>query len=219
MAVEAMRRVWSAPLPNKEVDMRPISLAMLAVACLLSGVGGACAGTKLTVHMRTYDVAGKTGAELVDAMDGLGPRHGYTTRAIAETGYAVHWDLDVARDKGACRLRRANGTIDLTYTFPRRTSAVNPSLRKRWELFMAGVRNHEHTHGRIAMRMMRATETALAGLERPGDWFCSGLRWEARRKIDAIYAEYEAKQNAFDAREHRDGGHVEHLVDALRGKD
>ena len=198
--------------------MRRMRLAVLAACCVLSGVGAASAGTRLTVHVRTYDVAGKTGAELVDAMDGLGPRHGYTTRAIAETGYVVHWDFDVARDKSVCRLRRAEGRIDLTYTFPRRSSAANPSLRRRWDRFMAGVREHEHTHGRIAMRMMSATQAALAGLERPESLFCGDLRREARRRVDAIYAEYEAKQNAFDAREHRDGGRVERLVDALRGK-
>ena len=195
--------------------MRLISLATLAMAGVLSCAPIASAGTTVTVHVRTYDVVGKTGAELIQSMDGLGPKHGFTTRAIAETGYTVHWDLDVARADGVCRLRGAEGKIDLTYTFPNRTSLVSPALSRRWDRFMAGVRQHEHTHGRIAMRMMRATETALAGLQRPDNWFCTGVHRDAKRRIDAIYAEYEAKQNAFDAREHRAGGHVEHLVDAL----
>ncbi|MDX8524625.1 DUF922 domain-containing protein [Mesorhizobium sp. MSK_1335] len=194
--------------------MWPTSLAILAAAGVLF-CGAASAGTKLTVHVRTYDVAGRTGAELIEAMDGLGPRHGHATRAIAETGYTVHWQLDVKRDNGICRLRQADGTIDLTYTFPRRTSPSSPALSRRWDRFMAGVRQHEHTHGRIAKQMMRATETALAGLELQDNWFCTGLRWDARRRIDTIYADYEAKQNAFDVSEHRDGGHVEHLVMAL----
>ncbi|TPN41108.1 DUF922 domain-containing protein [Mesorhizobium sp. B2-3-3] len=197
--------------------MRLTSLTMLAAACALSCVSAASAGTKIVVHVRNYDVAGKTGAELVDAMDRQGPKHGYMTRAIAETGYTVHWDLDISRQDGICHLRQANGTLDLTYTFPR-LSPASPGPRKRWDRFMAGVRKHEHTHGRIAKEMMRATETALAGLERPDNWFCTGTHFEARRRINAIYAEYEAKQNAFDAREHRNGGHVEHLVDALVGK-
>ncbi|MBZ9865561.1 DUF922 domain-containing protein [Mesorhizobium sp. CA15] len=197
--------------------MRRISLAILAAAGMLS-CAPAFAGTKLTVHVRSYDVTGRTGAELIEAMDGLGPRHGHATRAIAETGYTVHWNLDVKRDNGICRLRQATGMIDLTYTFPRLTSPSGPVLRERWDRFMAGVRQHEHTHGRIAKQMMRATETALAGLERQDNWFCTGLRWDARHRIDTIYADYEARQNAFDAREHRDGGHVEKLVNALMGK-
>ena len=197
--------------------MRPIRLAVLTFAGVLL-CGAASAGTKLTVHVRTYNVEGRTGAALVEAMDGLGPRHGHATRAIAETGYTVHWNLDVTRDKGVCRLRQAVGTIDLTYTFPRRTSSAGPALDRRWDRFMAGVRQHEHTHGRIAKQMMRATDTALAGLQRRDNWFCTNLYSEARRRIDTIYADYEARQNAFDAREHRDGGHVDRLVHALIGK-
>ncbi|MEI9425105.1 DUF922 domain-containing protein [Mesorhizobium sp. Cs1299R1N1] len=195
--------------------MRPRTLTMIAAAGMLVCASAASADTNLTVHIRSYDVAGRTGAALVEAMDRLGPKHGYMARAIAETGYTTHWDLDVARQDGTCRLRQANGTLDVTYTFPRRLSPTDPGLRKRWDRFMAGVRKHEHTHGRIAARMMRATETALVGLKRPDNWFCAGTHIEARRRINAIYAEYEARQNAFDAREHRDGGHVEHLVDAL----
>ena len=197
--------------------MHPSSLTMLAIASLLSCAPAASASTKIAVHVRTYDVAGKTGAALVEAMDRLGPRHGYTARAIAETGYTVHWELDVTRTDGVCRLRQADGKIDLTYTFPRRTSPADPALSKRWGRFLAGVYKHEHTHGHIAMRMMRATERALAGLERPDNWFCTNLRWEARRRINTTYAKYEVKQNAFDGREHRNGGHVEHMVEALIG--
>ncbi|MBZ9795804.1 DUF922 domain-containing protein [Mesorhizobium sp. ES1-4] len=194
--------------------MRLTSLTLLAAACVLSCLSDASAGTKLVVHVRSYDVAGNTGADLIEAMDRQGPKHGYMTRAIAETGYTVHWDLDISRQDGICHLRQANGTLDLTYTFPR-LSPTSQGLRKRWDRFMAGVRKHEHTHGRIAKEMMGATETALTGLERPDNWFCTGTHLEARRRINTIYAEYEAKQNAFDAREHRSGGHVEHLVATL----
>ena len=198
--------------------MRPISVTMLAAACMVSFAAAAAAGTKLTVHTRTYDVAGKTGAELMEAMDSKGPRHGFTTRAIAETGYTVRWGFDLAREKGVCRIRRADGTIDVTYTFPQLASPVDRPLSRRWGRFMAGVRQHEQTHGRIAMQMMRATEKALTGLELSDNSFCGNVRSEAKRRIDTIYAEYEGRQKAFDAREHRDGGHVDRLVRALIGK-
>lgn len=62
---------------------------------------------------------------------------------------------------------------------------------------------------------MAATDKSLTGLTVPDDPQCSKTRREAKRRIDAIYAEYEDKQNAFDAREHREGGHVEHLLNTL----
>ncbi len=198
----------------------------LAVLTCLAAIGGLCgfapsalADTKVLVKTRTYDITGTTGAALIEAMDRNGPkRHGFMTHAIALAAYTVDWDLDVTREGGVCRLRQANGTLDLTYTLPRLAPAATPALQKRWKRFFAGVRAHEHNHGRIAKAMMRATERSITGLEFADNLFCSKTHHEARRRIKAVYAEYEAKQNAFDAREHRDGGHVEHLIRALLRK-
>jgi len=196
--------------------MRLAILACLAAIVPLCGFAtAASAGTKVLVKTRTYDIAGKTGAALVEAMDHKGPRHGYMARAIADTAYTVNWDLDVERENGVCHLRQADGVLDLTYTYPRLASPASSALERRWKRFFAGVRAHEQTHGRIAMRMMRATERSIRGLKLADNVFCTGTHREARRRINATYAEYEARQNAFDAREHRTGGHVEHLVDAL----
>jgi predicted secreted Zn-dependent protease len=187
---------------------------------LLRAVGfasAAAAGTKVLVKTRAYDIIGTTGPTLLEAMDRKGPKHGFMTRAIAQTTYTVDWDLDVTQTNGRCRLRHANGTLNLTYTFPRIASTITPALQKRWNRFFAGVRDHEEAHGRIAKDMMRATERSISGLIFAGDPQCNKTRREARLRIDTAFAEYEAKQNAFDAREHRNGGHVEHLTD-LMGK-
>jgi predicted secreted Zn-dependent protease len=105
--------------------------------------------------------------------------------------------------------------MELKYTFPRLVSPPTPQLERRWRRFLAGVHAHEHHHGRIAKAMMRATDKSIAGLEMADNWFCTATRREARRRINDVYAKYEARQNAFDAREHRDGGHVDRLVHAL----
>ena len=194
--------------------MRRIGLATISAACVLS-CGAASADIRVTVHARTYDVSGRTGAELVEAMNRQGPKHGFMTRAIADTSYVVNWDLDVDRADGVCRLRGAHGTMELKYTFPRLVSPPTPKLERRWRRFLTGVHAHEHHHGRIAKAMMRATDKSIAGLEMADNWFCTATRREARRRIDDVYAKYEARQNAFDAREHRDGGHVDRLVHAL----
>ncbi|AZO70758.1 MULTISPECIES: DUF922 domain-containing protein [unclassified Mesorhizobium] len=195
----------------------------LAVLACLVAIGAlyapqASAGTRVLVQTRSYDIAGNSGAALVEAMDSKGPKHGFMTHAIAQTAYTVDWELGVIQDKGSCRLKQANGTLHLFYTFPRVASPATPALKKRWDRFFAGVRAHEQTHGRIARQMMRATERSITGLKVADDPYCYETRREARRRIQAAYAEYEARQNAFDAREHRDGGHVEHLVAALMGR-
>jgi predicted secreted Zn-dependent protease len=192
---------------------------LVAIGALCGFAPSASADTKVLVKTRTYDISGTTGAALIEAMDRKGPkRHGFMTHAIALAAYTVNWDLEIAREGGVCRLRQANGTLDLTYTLPRMVSAATPALQKRWKRFFAGVRAHEHNHGRIARTMMRATEKSITGLELADNWVCSKTHREARRRIKAVYAEYEAKQNAFDAREHRAGGHVERLIGALLRK-
>ena len=188
---------------------------LLAIGALFGSAPPASAGTRVVVKTRTYDITGTTGLALMEAMDRKGPKHGFMTHAIAQTGYTVDWDLDAGQDNGVCRLRRANGTLNLFYTFPRVASATPPALQKRWTRFFAGVRAHEETHGRLAREMMRATERSISGLRIADDRSCYKTRREAQRRIRATYAAYEAKQIAFDAREHRDGGHVEHLVTAL----
>lgn len=190
---------------------------LVAAGALCALAAPASADTKVLVRARTYDIMGNTGRALVDAMDRKGPKQGFTTRAIAQTGYTVDWNVDVSRNDGICSLQRADGTLKITYTFPHLASAVSPALYKRWERFFAGARAHEHTHGRIARKMMRVTEKSITGLAFADNWFCTRTHREAKRRIDAIYAQYEAKQIAFDVREHRDGGHVEHLIDALVG--
>lgn len=196
--------------------MRLAVLIFLA-ALGLSQVPVALAGTKLIVKTQTYDVTGETGEALLKAMDRNGPKHGFMTRAIAQTRYTVDWELKVARTGNICRLVRADATLNLFYTFPH-AARMAPALQRRWKRFFAGTRTHEETHGRIARDMVKAAHRAISGLEVAHDPRCFNTRREARRRIDTVYAEYEARQVAFDKREHRGGGKVEGLVAALVGR-
>lgn len=196
--------------------MRLATLIFLAtIGALCCFAPAASAGVNIVVKTRTYDITGTTGEALIKSMDRNGPRHGFMARAIAQTSYTKNWDFDLVQVKGSCRIRQANGTLNLNFTYPRVASALPPVLDKRWARFFAGVRAHEETHGDIAREMMKATEKSLTGLTIPDDLQCSKTRREARRRIDAVFDAYEARQNAFDAREHSEGGHVEYLVDAL----
>jgi predicted secreted Zn-dependent protease len=196
--------------------MRLLAGSVLAtIGALCSLTSAASADVKVLVKMQTYDISGTTGEALIESMDRNGPRHGFMARAIAQTSYTKDWDFDFVQVKGSCRIKQANGTLNLNLTYPHLVSALPPALDKRWARFFTGVRTHEETHGDIARQMMAATEKSLAGLTNPNDAQCSKTRREARRRIDAVFDQYEGKQNAFDAREHREGGHVEYLVDAL----
>ena len=88
----------------------------VAIAALCGSAAAASAGSKVVVKTRTYDITGTTGLALMEAMDRKGPKHGFMTHAIAQTGYTVDWDLDAGQDNGVCRMRGANGTLNLFYT-------------------------------------------------------------------------------------------------------
>ena len=192
-----------------------VILSVLAVAWLGSP---AFAGVKVVARTETYSITGTTSDALIDAMDRKGPRHGFTTRSVAQTSYTVDWKIDVKQNGSDCRVIGATGTLNLTYTFPRVASSLDPALEQNWERFMAGVRKHEQTHGRLARDMVVAASKAAERVALAADPSCAKARREAKRRIDALYAAYEAKQVAFDDREHRPGGPVEHLVAALMGK-
>lgn len=190
---------------------------MLAGALLGATGGGALAGVKVSVETKTYAVSGQTGEALIRAMDRRGPRHGFMARAIAQTRYAVGWEFEWSANGRTCRLKEALGTLDVAYSYPKLTGQASRDLRKRWARFMSGVTVHEEMHGKIARDMVRAADRALKGLAIRNDPSCRKALGEAKRRIEKVYAAFEAKQAEFDRVEHRDGGNVENLLRGLAG--
>lgn len=193
-----------------------------AFVCVFAVAASACfadvasAGVKVTARKTTYDISGKSGAALLEAMDRRGPKHGLLTRAIAQTKYKVEWDMDWAEEGGACRLKKADADLSITYIYPRVTDGIAPQLNKRWARFITGVRKHEETHGSIARQMVNAAMKSVSGLTIRADRGCYRAKTEMKKRVAAVYAEYERHQMLFDKKEHSGGGNVEGLVAALR---
>ena len=53
-------------------------------------VPDANAAVSIKIKTATYPISGKNGIDLLDAMDRRGPKHGFLTRAIAQTSYTVY---------------------------------------------------------------------------------------------------------------------------------
>lgn len=196
--------------------MRNAAWGVLLVAGLCAGAfGDASAGVKTTVKTRHYVITGKTGAALLDAMDRRGPKHGLLTRAIAQTRYTIAWKMEWGETRAACRVKRADGELAITYTYPKVSGPVSRDMQRRWGRFLAGVTRHEKMHGLIAQQMVDEAQRSIAKLEIRNDPGCRKSRREVSRRVDAIYAKFEKKQVGYDEREHREGGPVEGLIDAL----
>ena len=206
--------------------MRKVALVLaLKVGALGMGALGtgvvlsapASADTKVEIKTKTYNIAGRTGEALVAAMDRKGPRQGFTTRAIAQTKYTVGWEFEWETGNGSCRLAKADGLLNMTYTYPKISNDISPDLQRRWTKFFSGVQTHEEHHGRLAQQMMRAAEKSVTGLSNRDDPTCKRTLAAAQRKISAVYAKYEAQQVQFDKVEHHEGGNVHHLISGLVG--
>lgn len=195
--------------------MRSVGISVLALVCGMANV--AHAGTKVLVKTETYSVAGTNGAELLRSMNRSGPKQGLQARAMAATRYDVKWNMDWSKTGGSCRVKSANATLSITYRFPRLADRTSPDLQQRWTKFLAGVRTHEETHGRIAKEMVGAAQTAVAGIANDNDPNCAKSQAEVRRRVQSVYSNYEARQRQFDAKEHNFGGNVEGLVAMLTG--
>lgn len=192
--------------------MRLVWTALMALAFIGASGGVASADIAIKVDSRTYPVSGNTGAALLSVMDRRGPRQGFRARAIAQTRYSVSWRIEWAETVADCRVRRADGQLAITYTYPKLSGPVSPQLKRRWDAFLRGVTAHEERHGDMARQMAGAAQKAMLGVRIAKDRGCRRAQAEAKRRLAAVYEDYERRQNSFDRREHRPGGPVEGLV-------
>ena len=187
--------------------------AVLAISTAFCLTGAALASVKVKTNTTSYRISGKSGDALLNAMDRRGPKHGFLTRAIAQTSYTVSWDIDWRESAGGCRIADAAATLSITYNYPAVSNAMSGDLKRRWQRFMAGVRKHEETHGRHRPPDGERSGEEPDGLSSRRDPGCSKTQAEVKRRIAATYAKYEARQVRFDEVEHTEGGNVEGLVD------
>jgi predicted secreted Zn-dependent protease len=187
----------------------------LVVGLSAVGTAPAMAGVTVAESQKTYAISGASGIALLQAMDKTGPKHGFLTRAIAQTSYSVSWTIEWGETRTACRVKRAEGKLDITYTYPRVANSLSPRMQKRWNTFLLGVRRHEAHHGQMARQMAHAAEKSVAGMTIRNDPGCRKSRKEVKRRMSAVYADYEARQIRFDSKEHKGGGKVEDLIEAL----
>jgi len=171
----------------------------------------------ITLSVRYYAVRGTTGLQLIEEMDRIGPKQGFMSRAIAQTVYSLQYGADYSASGGVCRVKKTRVKLDITQIFPKPADKLPAPLARRWKRFMAGVHQHENAHVRIARDLAGVSERTILRTVTYDDPSCRGMRALLKRTIRGIYAVYDAKQNAFDEREHRKGGHIEKLVMALVG--
>ncbi len=191
------------------------------VAALAAGVlvaFSAAASAKVGVSTKYYDIKGKTGLELFYDMNRKGPRHGFLTKAIAQTQFKSDLKGDLVYANGVCSARKLTFQLQITYVYPRPVTKLDPALARRWKAFQAHNVMHEEMHGTIAKRMVARMDKLLRGFSLADGPSCRKTDAKLATEIKRVLVAYNKEQVEFDKREHRPGGPVEKSILALVGK-
>ncbi len=188
---------------------------LVAFICAVSVAVTAQARPKILIKTKYYEVQGKTGAQVLRQINRKGPRHGFLTRAIAQTQYSMSYGYQSVQTPKDCKIRKVWVKLNITYVYPKITGKVSGKLNKRWKRFLRGVYKHEQVHGKIASQMAAATEKVLKATRVKGKRGCRKIERIANRNVKKVVKKHEILQIAFDKKEHRDNGKVEKLVLAL----
>ena len=73
----------------------------------------------------------------------------------------------MGRDATACRVKRLDGELAITYTYPRVAGRLPRGLDRKWARFLAGVRKHEEMHGDWRARWQRRRKDRSPGSPSP----------------------------------------------------
>jgi len=164
-------------------------------------------------QIQTYPVTGDSGVDLYASIGERGPKIGREVRAIAHTNFKLTWTRDYRpQPDGACTLVSARPKLIITYTLPKPASALSPELKKKWDVFIEGVRKHELLHGVIITDMVKEIERVSVGLSVAEDPKCAKIRTELTARLGEISKAQQKRSNDYDRMEMSEGGNVHQLI-------
>jgi predicted secreted Zn-dependent protease len=164
---------------------------------------------------QTYAVTGKTGPELYFSIGDRGPKISLGTRAIAHTTFKLTWTRKYEVQGDACVLATAVPKLTITYTLPKPGAQLSGPVRKNWDTFLAGMRNHEHVHGGMIRKLVSDIEAATVGMSVAEDAKCVKIKEELKSRLSKLFADYQQRNRDFDKTEMADGGNIQKLILAL----
>ncbi|CDZ45846.1 DUF922 domain-containing Zn-dependent protease [Neorhizobium galegae] len=164
-------------------------------------------------QVQAYPITGDSGVDLYASIGQLGPKIGKEVRAIAHTNFKLTWTRDYQpQPDGACTLVSARPKLVITYTLPKPASALAPDLKKKWDVFIAGVYKHELVHGVIITDMVKEIERVSVGLSVANDPQCTKIRTELTAKLGEISRAQQKRSSDYDRMEMSEGGNVHQLI-------
>lgn len=167
---------------------------------------------KAVEKTETYAISGKSGPELYASIGERGPVIRDDVRTIAHTNFKLTWSRNYVPKGGTCTLVSAVPKLTITYTLPKPKEKLPEAVRRNWDAFYAGVRDHEKVHGRMIEELTRDIEAATVGLSAADDPKCTKIRAELERRLKEIHAGYKKRNSDFDRDEMGAGGNIQRLI-------
>jgi predicted secreted Zn-dependent protease len=195
--------------------LKTVSRFCLLVVLVASFPFAANADWQAVETVQNYPIAGKSAPELYASIGERGPKIGDSVRVIAHTNFKLTWTRKYETQGDACTLVSVMPKLIITYTLPKPAEQLPPTMARRWEIFIAGVRAHERVHGGFIKEMVTKIETATAGLSVPDDPKCKKIRTELTSRLSEISDFRQRQDRDFDQAEMSKGGKIQQLILAL----
>ncbi|MFB9950968.1 DUF922 domain-containing Zn-dependent protease [Rhizobium puerariae] len=164
-------------------------------------------------QVQTYSITGDSGVDLYASIGERGPKIGKEVRTIAHANFKLTWTRKYEpQPNGACTLVSARPKLVITYMLPKPASPLQPDLKRKWDIFIDGVRRHEQVHGAAIVDMVKEIEQASVGLSAANDPKCSKVRADLQAKLGEISRAQRKRSSDFDRMEMSEGGNVHRLI-------
>jgi predicted secreted Zn-dependent protease len=191
-----------------------VRLAIVMSGLLTLAATPARADWQAVEQVETYAISGRSGPELYASIGQRGPKLGIT-RAIAHTTFKLTWSRKYEPRGNACVLAAARPKLIITYTLPRPSGELPAAVRRNWDIFVAGVADHERVHGDFIKAMVREIEAQSVGFTVEGDPGCKKIYAELTGRLAALSQAQRQKSRDFDRVEMSQGGNIHGLILAL----
>jgi predicted secreted Zn-dependent protease len=188
------------------------AILRLLAACCAAASTPASAEWQVVEKENNYSISGKTGPQLYESIGARGPRIRGEVRTIAHTSFTLTWTRKYEVQADACMLSSAVPKLTITYTLPKPSMKLSGVVATNWQTFIAGMRNHEHQHGEMIMRLVKDIEAATVGMTVADDANCTKIKTELKSRLKKLFAEYQQRNRDFDKTEMTEGGNIQQLI-------
>ncbi len=187
-------------------------LWLLAAAACSVTLPAAGAEWQAVEQVKSYAISGTTGIELYTSIGERGPLIGGKVRTVAHTDFKLTWTRNYVPQGDVCTLVSAKPKLIITYTLPKPSKRLPEAMRKKWDTFYAGIRDHEKVHGEQIKEMVDTILKTTVGVSVPGDPNCKKIREEIKKPLSAASLDQRQKSRDFDRVEMGDGGNIQQLI-------